>query len=125
LTKRHDVNEKISRFQIGLAKEMLTVELPVGVYYVRGERHRELGIQFRETDGKPTIVCDVILPMGQLPTKGIPEVFEGEPHSKSLGYVRDDPISEERPRFRLGTVTDGEDLEHHLEWAQGHKKGTF
>lgn len=70
----------------------------------------ELGVPVRETDGKPTIVCDVILPMGQLPPKGVPQVLEGEAHSKSLGYMRDNPISEECPRFRLGAVTDGENL---------------
>ena len=48
---------------------------------------------------KRTVVCDVILPMGQLPTEGVPEVFEGEAHSKPLGYVRDDSIPEECPRF--------------------------
>src|SRR5258708_7602468 len=71
---------------------------------------RELWVQLCENGQKRTIVCDVILPMGQLPTKGVPEVLEREAHSEPLGYVRDDPIPEERPRFRLGTVTDGKNL---------------
>ena len=64
-----------------------------------------------KTGGKPAIVCDVILPMSQLPAKCVPEVLEGEAHSKSLRYVRDNPISEKYPRFRLGAVTNGENLE--------------
>lgn len=59
---------------------------------------------------KPTIVRDVILPMGQLPAEGVPEVVEGEVHSKSIGYVRYNPVSEKCSRFRLGAVTDSEDL---------------
>jgi hypothetical protein len=68
---------------------------------------------YRKTGEKPTIVCDVILPMGQLPTKGVPEVLEREAHSKSLGYVRDDTIFEECPCFRLGAVTDCDNLKCH------------
>ena len=34
--------------------------------------------------------------------------------------MRDDPISEERPHFRLGTVADGQNLERRPRLVQGY-----
>lgn len=60
--------------------------------------------------GKHTIVCDVILPVGELSTKRIPKMLKREAHPKFLRHVRDDSISEENTHFRLGAVADGDDL---------------
>jgi hypothetical protein len=73
------------------------------------------GLHHVKVWGRRTVVCDVVLPMGKLPSKGVPKMFEREAHSEFLGYMGDDPISEECPRFRFGAVTDGEDLERHSE----------
>lgn len=69
--------------------------------------------------GKRTVVGDVVLPVGELPTKRVPKVLKREAHSKFLRYVRDDPISEESPHLRLGTVADGQNLERRPESVQG------
>jgi hypothetical protein len=49
--------------------------------------------------------------MGKLSTKGVPKMLKRETHSEFVRHLRDDPVPEERPRFRLGTIADGENLE--------------
>ena len=71
-----------------------------------------------EVCGRRTVVCDVVLPVGKLSTKCIPKVVEQEAHSKLFRHVRDDPISEECPHFRLGTVAEGENLQRRPELVQ-------
>ena len=46
-----------------------------------------------------TVVGDVVLPMGKLSAERVPKVPKQKAHSKSLGYVRDDAISEEYLHF--------------------------
>ena len=59
---------------------------------------------------KRTVVCDVVLPMSKFSTKGVPKMLKREAHPEFLRHMRDDPISEECPHFRLGTVADGKNL---------------
>jgi len=68
------------------------------------------GCHYVKVRGKHTVVSDVVLPMGKLSAKRVPKMLEREAHSEFIRYVGDDPISEEHPHFRLGTVTDGENL---------------
>ena len=78
------------------------------------------GCNYVNVHRKHTVVGDIVLPMGELSTERVPKVLKREAHSNFLRYVRDDPISEERPHFRLGTVADGENLERHPRLVQGH-----